>query len=337
MAMAYDLGHHGDAETAPGLLDLAVNVRGSAPPAWLRGRLERGLDRLGSYPDQTAAVRAVARRHDRDPAEVLLTAGGAEAFVLVARALRPDRAMCVHPSFTEPESALLAAGHPVDRLVLEPPYVLDPAQVPDDVDLVVLGNPTNPTGVVHERVDRLCRPGRVVVVDEAFADAVPGEPHSLAGRGDLPGLVVVRSLTKTWALPGLRVGYLLAPPGLVEQLRSAQPLWPVSTLALIALETCLARGPVASADKDARVLERERDLLAAALADLGVEVSPGSRAPYLLCRVAGREDVRERLRDQGIAVRRGDTFPGLSPEHWRVAVRGPAERDLLVQALGAVL
>ena len=337
MTMAYDLGHHGDTETAPGLVDLAVNVRGSAPPAWLRGRLERGLDRLGSYPDQAGAVRAVATRHDRDPAEVLLTAGGAEAFVLVARALRPRAAVCVHPSFTEPEAALLAAGHAVDRLVLEPPYVLDPEQVPGTADLVVLGNPTNPTGVVHEGVERLCRPGRVVVVDEAFADSVPGEPHSLAGRGDLPGLVVVRSLTKTWALPGLRVGYVLAPAPLVEQLRAAQPLWPVSTLALIALETCLSRGPVASADKEAVVLEVERGLLEQALTEIGVEVSPGSRAPYLLCRVPGRPDVREGLRDRGIAVRRGDTFPGLTAEHWRVAVRGPHERDLLVEALTAML
>lgn len=337
MAMAYDLGHHGDAETAPGLLDLAVNVRGTAPPAWLRGRLERGLDRLGSYPDQAGAVRAVAARHGRDPAEVLLTAGGAEAFVLVARALQPSRALCVHPSFTEPEAALLAAGHAVDRLVLAPPYVLDPAQVPEDADLVVLGNPTNPTGVVHEGVERLCRPGRVVVVDEAFADSVPGEPHSLAGRGELPGLVVVRSLTKTWALPGLRVGYLLAPAHLVQQLRAAQPLWPVSTLALIALETCLARGPVASADKEAVVLGRERHLLEASLAALGVEVTPGSRAPYLLCRVAGRADLRDGLRNNGIAVRRGDTFPGLTREHWRVAVRGPAEREQLVDALAGLL
>jgi histidinol-phosphate aminotransferase len=200
-------------------LDLSGDVRGAdtreGPPAWLRGRLERGLDRLGSVPDTTAAVRAVARRHDRDPAEVLLTAGEGEALVLLARALRPRRAVCVHPSVPGPEEALRAAGHPVERLVLAPPFALDPGDVPDDADLVVLGNPTDPTGVVHEGLDRLCHDGRVVVVDEALADAVPGEPHSLAARPDLPGLVVLRSLTRTWALSGLPVGYLLAPPVLV--------------------------------------------------------------------------------------------------------------------------
>lgn len=335
--MEHDLHHHGDVEATPGLLDLAVNVRAAAPPPWLLGRLERSLGRLGAYPDQRAAVRAVARRHDRDEAEVLLTAGAAEAFVLLARTQRPRHAVVVHPGFTEPEAALRAAGHDVDRLVLAPPYVLDPAQVPDTADLVVIGNPTNPTGVLHERLAELCRPGRTVVVDEAFADAVPGEPHSLAGRADLPGLVVIRSLTKTWALAGLRVGYLLAPADLVPALRSAQPLWPVSTLALTALETCLARGPVARAEKDARAVAQERERLAVALAALGVEVTGGSQAPYLLCRVAGRPDVRDALRQAGVAVRRGDTFPGLTGEHWRTAVRGPAESEQLLAALRGIL
>lgn len=333
--MPPDLAHHGDAELAPGLLDLAVNVRGDAPPPWLLSRLERALPSLAAYPDQTRAVRAVAQRHDRDPDDVLLTAGAAEAFVLLARALRPAHALCVHPSFTEPELALRQAGHEVHRLVLEPPYAL--GEVPDEADLVVIGNPTNPTGVLHVDLARLCRPGRVTVVDEAFADSVPGEPDSLAGRGELPGLVVIRSLTKTWALAGLRVGYLLAPADLVVRLQQAQPLWPVSTLALTALETCLARGPVAAAAKVAAQVALERDRLAAALSSLGVEVTPGSQAPYLLCRVPGRSDVRDLLRAQGVAVRRGDTFPGLTAEHWRTAVRDEASSEALLTALASVL
>ncbi|MEO6204832.1 MAG: aminotransferase class I/II-fold pyridoxal phosphate-dependent enzyme, partial [Mycobacteriales bacterium] len=229
------------------VLDLAGTVRGDAPPPWLLSRLERALPSLAAYPDQARAVRAVAARHDREPDEVLLTNGAAEAFVLLARVLTPEHALCVHPSFTEPELALRQAGHAVHQLVLDPPYEL--AEVPNEADLVVLGNPTNPTGVRHRDVARLCRPGRITVVDETFADCVPGEPELLAGRGDLPGLVVVRSLSKTWALAGLRVGYLLAAPELVERLRQAQPASPVSTLALTALDTCSARGPVAAAAK----------------------------------------------------------------------------------------
>jgi histidinol-phosphate aminotransferase len=330
------LRHHGDAEVHAGLLDLAVNVRGTEPPPWLVSRLERSLKQLAAYPDPTFATQTVAKRHERSTDEVLVTAGAAEAFVLLARALRPRRAVCVHPSFTEPEAALRAAGHPVERLVLEPPYVLDPALVPDDADLVVVGNPTNPTGVLHERLAELARPGRVLVVDEAFMDAIPGEPGSLASQA-LPGVVVVRSLTKTWALAGLRVGYLLAPPDLVTLLREAQPLWSVSTPALAALDVCLGRGPVKQAERDAGLVVAERERLAAGLTALGVEVSPGSVAPYLLCRVPGRPDVREALRETGIAVRRGDTFPGLTPEHWRTAVRSAEATDALLEALQTVL
>ena len=335
--MAEDpLRHHGDAEVDAGLLDLAVNVRGTEPPPWLVSRLERSLRQLAAYPDPTFATQTVARRHDRDPDEVLVTAGAAEAFVLIARALRPARAVCVHPSFTEPEAALRAAGHGVDRVVLDPPYGLDPQLVPEGADLVVVGNPTNPTGVLHQRLAELCRPGRVTVVDEAFMDAIPGEPGSLASQR-LPGLVVVRSLTKTWALAGLRVGYLLAEPELVTRLREAQPLWSVSTPALAALDVCLGRGPVKQAEKDAAEVAEERAHLEAGLTVLGVQVSPGSVAPYMLCRVAGRSDVRDALRHKGIAVRRGDTFPGLGPEHWRTAVRSREASDALLAALAEVL
>jgi histidinol-phosphate aminotransferase len=334
---SYDLRHHGDAEVAPGMLDLAVNVRAPAPPPWLRHRLAEALAGLGAYPDPTAATEAAARRHGRPADQVLLTAGGAEAFVLLARALRPRHAVCVHPSFTEPEAALRAAGHDVHRLVLAPPYVLEPGDVPDEADLVVMGNPTNPTGVVHERLAELCRPGRTVVVDEAFGDAVPGEPHSLAARTDLPGLVVVRSLTKTWALAGLRVGYLLAAADVVQGLREAQPLWAVSTLGLVAVEACLQPEAVREAEAHARALAQERSRLTEELQSLGVHVSPGSRAPFLLCRAPGRPDVREALRDCGIAVRRGDTFPGLGTEHWRTAVRDRQSSAQLLDAVEAVL
>ncbi|WP_067975340.1 Rv2231c family pyridoxal phosphate-dependent protein CobC, partial [Nocardiopsis trehalosi] len=263
-------------------------------------------------------------RHGRAEADVLLTAGAAEAFVLLARALRPRRAVVVHPQFTEPEAALRAAGHPVDRVLLPAPaFRLDPATVPEDADLVVVGNPTNPTSVLHPARDlaRLARPGRVLVVDEAFADCVPGEPESLAGRTDLPGLVVLRSLTKTWGLAGLRAGYLLAAPGLTARLADAQPLWSVSTPALAATEACCAPAALAEAEAWARSLAADRAALADVLTAAGLRVTPGAAASFLLVRADGGDRLRERLRERGIAVRRGDTFPGLGPDWLRVAVR----------------
>ena len=339
-----DLDHHGDDDLDPravdGQLDLAVNVRLDRPPAWLQARLQVALAGLAAYPRPEEAVAAVAARHGRVPAQVLLTNGAAEAFTLLARGLRPRRAVCVHPSFTAPEAALRATGHPVQRVLLPPPFDLDPALVPADADLVVLGNPTNPTARLHpvDALERLARPGRVLVVDEAFADAVSGEPASVAARQDLPGLVVVRSLTKTWGLAGLRVGYLLAGPGLVARLAAAQPPWPVNSLALEALAACCQPDAVAWADTQARQVAAWRASLAGALGRLpGVTVVPEGRAPFLLLRVRDAPLVRARLRDRGIAVRRGDTFPGLGPDWLRIAVAAPEHHDRILDSFSRSL
>ncbi|WNV76145.1 Rv2231c family pyridoxal phosphate-dependent protein CobC [Geodermatophilus sp. DSM 44513] len=332
-----DLSHHGDAELAPGLVDLAVNVRAGTPPAWLRAVLHAALDDAAAYPDAGPARAAVAAAHGRPAGEVLLTAGAAEAFTLVARALAPRRAVVVHPSFTEPEAALRAAGHPVARLLLEPPgYLL--RDVPEDADLVVLGNPTNPTSVLHpaDAVAALARPGRVLLVDEAFADTVPGEPASLAGRRDLPGLLVVRSLTKTWGLAGVRVGYALGPPDLVAALAAQQPQWPVSTPALAALAACSTAAARAEGEAAARELAVHRAALVAALPP-GVQVVGTPRSSFVLLRVPDGARLRAALRERGWAVRRGDTFPGLSPDHLRVAVRDPGTSAAFAADLAAIL
>ena len=338
-----DLRHHGDVDAGPGLADFAVNVRGDAPPAWLREHLVDALGRIGRYPsteDGDGARRAVAARHGRRADEVLVLAGAAEGFALLP-ALAPRKAALVHPSFTEPEVALAQAGVPVHRVLLDPAdgYALRPGLVPDDADLVVLGNPTNPTSVLHPAaaIRALTRDGRVVVVDEAFMDAVPGEPETLAGA-DLPGLLVLRSLTKTWALPGLRAGYALGAPALLARLAAHRPHWPVGTLVLAAVEACASPPAAAEAAAAALELAGHRAHLAAALAGLpGVTVHEPAAGPFLLLRVRDGERVRDGLRRRGIAVRRGDTFPGLTADHLRVAVREPARAARLVEALRAEL
>ena len=331
------LGHHGDADLVPGLADLAVNVRLSGTPGWLAA-LIRDTD-LAAYPDQRLAVEAISARHGRPSSEVLLTAGAAEAFVLLARALRPRPAVVVHPQFTEPEAALRAAGHPVGRVVLPFPFILDPELVPASADLVFVGNPTNPTSVAHSRetILALTRPGRLLVVDEAFADCLPGERESLASEPDLTGIVVIRSLTKTWGLAGLRAGYVLAAPDVIAQLASAQPPWPVSAPALTACIATASTAALAETDAWARGLAGERAHLLARLAGLhSVRVVPDPSASFVLLDT-GVPDVRIKLHARGFAVRRGETFPGLAAGWIRVAVRDVDTSERFALALGEVI
>uniref|UniRef100_A0AAU2JLT9 Aminotransferase n=1 Tax=Streptomyces sp. NBC_00049 TaxID=2903617 RepID=A0AAU2JLT9_9ACTN len=342
---AHDLRHHGDAEvmdTGSALVDLAVNVRADTPPEWLKQRIAASLGDLAAYPDGRSARAAVAARHGLPVERVLLTAGAAEAFVLIARALGAVRPVVVHPQFTEPEAALRDAGHRVGRVVLRASdgFRLDPAAVPEDADLLVIGNPTNPTSVLHPAATlaALARPGRILVVDEAFMDAVPGEREALAGRMDLPGLVVLRSLTKTWGLAGLRIGYVLAEPDVIAKLAAAQPLWPVSTPALVAAEACVAPAALAEAEEAARRIAVDRAHLLAGLAEFDeVTVSGVAEGPFVLIRVPDGAEVRTRLRALGFAVRRGDTFPGLDRSWLRLAVRDRATTGRLLQALDHAL
>jgi histidinol-phosphate aminotransferase len=367
-----DLDFHGDRELADGLVDLAVNVRPGTPPPWLREVIRAATDDIAAYPDPAAATEAVARRHGRPSSEVLVTAGAAEAFTLIARAFRPRRAVVVHPQFTEPEAALRAAGHRVERAILPPPFRLGPGVIPAESDLVIVGNPTNPTSVLHpaDTIRALARPGRTLVVDEAFADCVPGEPESLAAARDVPGLIVLRSLTKTWGLAGLRAGYLLATPADVQTLARPRPPWAVSSPALAAVIACCGPGATAEAAAWAAGLTSEREHLIRRLSELpGVTVTPAARASFILIKIGSSlpgtartveaapgparptgvaaasgstgpacgPTVRERLRQAGFAVRRGDTFPGLGPGWLRIAVRDRATNDQFVAALARVL
>ena len=325
--------YHGDQAAEPGMLDFAVNVRHAQPPAWLVQRLAARVPDLARYPgadDERTAIQAVAVRHGRAPDEVALLAGAAEGFALLPN-LRPTLAAVIAPSFTEPAVALRAAGVRVRHVVLDRPFSLAGAQVPDDADLVVVGNPTNPTSVLHtrEQILALRRPGRIVVVDEAFADSVPGEPESLADE-PLPDVLVVRSLTKTWSLAGLRVGYALGAPDVLARLTAQRPHWPVGTLQLTAIAACCVPDAVAEAAAEARRLAVLRTEMVSGLRSAGVEPVDG-RAPFVLFTVDDADLMRNHLHTKGIAVRRCDTFIGLDGRYLRAAVR--PEWPLLVEEI----
>jgi len=277
---------------------------------------------------------------------VLATAGGAEAFTLIARAFRPQRPLIVHPQFTEPEAALIAAGHRPERLILSSAaeFQLRTNQLPREADLILIGNPTNPTSVLHPAtlITSLRRAGRIVVVDEAFMDCVPGETETVISA-DMTGLLVLRSLTKTWALAGLRAGYVIGDPKLIAAIQRQQPPWSVSTPALAAMVACLTPDAKSLAAEAAEELADRRAYLIEQLGNIGLAVAGRPGASFVLLDTSGVRGnhepgwVRLALRDQGFAVRRGETFPGLGPDWIRIAVREPNTTDQLVAALGRLV
>ncbi len=332
-AAAPELRQHGDALVRPGDADHAVSVLAGGPPPWLRDALQAALDDAAQrYPDESDAVAALAALHGRAPEEIVPTNGAAQALWLLPAALRPSLAACVHPGFTEGEAALRAHGVAVTRVLRDPEhdFVLDPAAVPEAADLVLVGNPASPSGTLDPAAALLAlrRPGRTVVVDEAFMDLVPGEPGTLV-RDAPADVIVVRSLTKSLAIPGLRAGYAVAAPALAQRLRAVRPPWSANALALAAL-TATAQRPQALAAAAGRA-EAEREDLAQRLAAAGIRQWPAA-ANFVLIE---HPEAAARLRAERIAVRSAGSFPGLTDGHVRITARSPAENARLVEVLTA--
>lgn len=320
----FDPRIHGDLDAKGARLDFAVNVAGETPQ-WLQQAIINAVGRLRDYPDaqEIAQVEAQIASYHRVPAErIMLTSGASEAFALLNN-LRPSKPCIVHPGFSEPDAIF---GAQAIHHVLRPPF--DALGTLPACDMAILGNPTNPTGVLHDPAS-LRSPGRILVVDEAFMDVV-GEQHSVI-PSQLFDVLCLRSLTKTWAIAGLRVGYVAGPPDLLERLRATRAHWPVNTLALAAAAAVFERGvPCLPAIRQTQEATR-LDMLEL-LESAGFEQASTSVAPFVLMRTpfAQPERVRQELLRRGIAVRRCDTFPGLDLNHWRLALRPQRDvRELL--------
>lgn len=326
---------HGDTMVPDGAIDLAVNVRPGPPPRHVREALQRAA--VGRYPDTTETCEVVAGHIGVRPDNVVLLAGAAEAFWLLPHALRPRRAAVVHPTFTAPEAALRACDVDVVRVPRDAAagWALRPDRVPDDADLVVLGNPNNPTGTLDEPGDivGLCRPGRMVVVDEAFMDFVVDARSSLAGAVQDRGLVVIRSVTKLWSVPGVRAGYLLADTATAARLRAHQQPWPVSAQALAVIcaavqeESWRIDTAVGVAARRAALVRRLRRVE-------GITVHDGA-ANFVLIEVPAGPAVHRALLARGVAVR-PSTFPLLPSRFLRVAVTEADEAEALATALESI-
>ncbi|MCW3000732.1 MAG: aminotransferase class I/II-fold pyridoxal phosphate-dependent enzyme, partial [Conexibacter sp.] len=333
------LRRHGDGDVRPGDADHAVNVVAGGPPPWLRCALAAALDDDAlRYPREDGAIAAIAARHGRDAAEIVPTNGAAEALWLLGPAIRPALAACVHPGFTEAEAALRAHGIAVVRVQRDPErgFALDPTAVPEGADLVIVGNPASPSGTLDPAAAILAlrRPGRVVVVDEAFMDLVPGEPGSLA-QTPLDDVIVVRSLTKALGVPGLRVGYAIAPVPLAGRLRAVQPPWSANALALTALRAAAAHPAELAAIAEQAAAQRD-DLEDRLRAIDGVRVWPGA-ANFVLVAVEDGPGVLGALRAQRIAVRPAASFPGLDERHLRITAREPERNARVAAAVAAAL
>ena len=314
---------------APGeYLDFSANLNPEGPPQWVRAAMLRGLENARFYPDlrQGAAVAGLSAHLGLPEACILPTAGGIEAIACAAGLSK--RHAVAQPTFQE-YGALCGAHRDVKRSELAD-YRPEPGET------LWLCNPNNPTGEALPRGDvsalleKLEAVGGRLVVDEAFIDYCP--EHSVRyAVCDHPALIVLGSLTKVLAIPGVRLGYLAAHPSAMEGLRERLLPWRLNCVSDAVAAALPGHG--AEFREIRRLNTVRREAFAAALAAIGVKAHP-SDANFLLCDF-GR-DMRpeiERLRERGILVRPCGMFPGLTHGHVRLCVRTEGENGRLVAAL----
>ena len=326
------------------LLDFSASINPLGMPPTVRAAAAAALDEAIHYPEIHAEslVAALARHHHLDPRHFLPGNGSTPLFALFARTLRPRRALVVRPAFSEYQRVLEIAGTGIDVFDLAPEqdFTLDVTQLLHQItpttDLLLLANPGSPSGARIEATTILTlahalREQALVAVDEAFIDFCP-DASLLAAVATAPNLYIFRSMTKFYAIPGLRIGYLAGPVNGISCLQKESEPWALSTVAIAAAKAALAA--TAYNEESLQLIPQLRAELANGLRHLGLHVYP-SAANYLLLRLAApcADEIVASLRQEGILLRSCSNFPPLNAHYLRVAVRTAAENERLLAAL----
>lgn len=362
-------GHGGDWMTATNLygvpveqmIDFSANINPLGPPEGLRNLLFREWNGLTRYPDPDSRDlrAAIAARYEIDPASILIGNGAAELIDLIARTITPRTAAVVDPTFSEYADALHKVGA---KIVSVPATAENDFAIPleklleftSTVDLITLGQPNNPTGKWLD-VDSLSRlinqaekSGTVIVLDEAFLDFFEEERAitQICRAEQHRRLIVIRSMTKFYAIPGLRLGYTVAHPETIKRLKQLQVPWSVNHLAQKAGLAVLNDQPYERLTR--QLIREERTWLVERLGRWGLRTFEGS-ANFILIKLpeAGDDEkgtgqltatmLQKRLGETGILIRRCANFIGLDDQYFRIAVRTRAENERLIDSLARAM
>jgi threonine-phosphate decarboxylase len=332
-------------------VDFSSNVNVLAP-AVTAADWERWITEIYRYPEPGDLSEQLASFYGTRAEHILPTAGAIEALYLSARLFAGSKVAVVEPSFSDYSRAFSTVPCSVERILLSPDLWASPIQEWADrlepFDLVVLGNPNNPTGTFYSLADLTAlfdrpwtRP-KHWIVDEAFIEFVTGcKQETLLNRlTNYPSLIVVRSLTKSWRIPGLRFGFL-ATAGAIRELEKMQPPWSVNGVVHAWAKEFLREEHRAEYLASLRLLVRlGHDIEASLRLIPGIKVHP-SAANFVLLELTDPSFDANRiyveLGCRGILVRICDSFYGIPKGRFlRVAVRTAPENERLAETLARV-
>lgn len=327
-------GHGDDAYKYQDILtNFSSNVYNHFDQEGLFCYLADRLDDVMSYPEPTPATleREIASYIGLNADEVMVTNGATEAIYLTAQTFRCAKSAILQPTFSEYADACRLHEHRICSI-----YRFD--EIPERATMVWLCNPNNPTGTVIDKDDLLKiigqHPDVIFVIDASYAPFTAKPVLSAKEAATLPNVLMLHSMTKEFAIPGLRLGYLTGTAALLQQVRLKRMPWSVNQVAISAGHYLLCHADEYALDIDSLMAERER--VGKCMEALGcIEVWP-SDTHILLCRL--RMGKAAALKDylateHAILIRDASNFEGLDDSFFRIAIQTPEENDKLINAI----
>jgi threonine-phosphate decarboxylase len=337
------------------VVDFSANINPLGLPQEVKRYLYKNFDKILHYPDPQAwsLVGKIAKYWGIDEKNILLGNGSVELIYLIAFTFKPKTTLIPIPTFSEYERAAKSVGSKIRflrlkekdsfRLDLVRPYQERGLGSVNKADVFFLCHPNNPTGnfildnlrAIRELVSRL------VVVDEAFMDFLSDQKtHTLVRKAaKSKKIVVLRTFTKMYALPGLRIGYLVAHQDTIRRLKQHQPPWSTNSLAQLAAELILKDKEYVR--QSICLLEEEKKFLFNEIAKIKIFAPYPSVTNFLLVKIKDTgltsSLLREKLIRRGILIRDCANFKGLGNKFIRIAVRSHKENAMLIRALKEVI
>ena len=313
--------------------NFSSNVYNRIDHSGLYQRLNERLSTICSYPEPMpySLESEIARRYSLTPRQVCVTNGATEAIYLIAQVFQGRISAVLGPTFSEYADACRVHRHKV-----KPFYSLD--ALPEDAELVWICNPNNPTGEVRNKEDLKAlvdsHPDKLFIFDQSYEYFTLKSLLGIKEAASFPNVILLHSMTKQYAIPGLRVGYFTASEGLTDDVRCRRMPWSVNSLAIEAAKYLLEEGDGISADFPQLLAERER-LTNLLLATGMLEIWP-TDTHYMLIKL--RMGKAAALKDflavnHGILIRDASNFEGLDDRFFRIATQTPEENDKLVKAI----
>jgi len=326
------------------VIDFSENVNPLGPPSFVKEQWTSYLNLITTYPDPLGEpfLTASANYHGVEKEKVLIGNGAAEIFACLASRYQNKRALIIHPTFSEYEATLSPYNVTIKEIIALQEFPLEKVlQEMENSDVLYICRPNNPTGYLYplERIIQLAKYAKKysceIILDEAFLDFIDEKESFIPFLEDYPHVVVVRSMTKMYAIPGLRLGYVIAQEEIIKELRRKLPHWNSNSLALHIGADCLKEE--AYRRKTIDYASSGREDLVEFLEQWNCRVLP-SQTNFLCFQLSDptkSESFFRYLLRKGCVLRHSENFKGLDGKWFRVGKKKRERMDLLKKEMTA--